>query len=157
MMGLGTQNAMPLPKARFAGIKPWASLKPLDFVRFGDLQIDKDRLVHVNLEGGVVGLALVIEIREDTNSRHYFNLMWAYSRKDIPNSSNWPDNSSYMLSTHVEAHKSNVIIDNATAEEIDKFCPTHIYSFAANRICRAHHQHSWMKPFVQLALEDLEA
>ncbi|KAH8750136.1 hypothetical protein F5882DRAFT_386544 [Hyaloscypha sp. PMI_1271] len=160
MMGLGTQNAMPLPKTGFAGVKPWGSLKPLDFVRFGDLQIDKDRLVHVNLEGGAVGLALVVEIREDTNNRHFFNLMWVYSRKDIPNGSSWPDTSSYMLSTHVEAHKSDVIIDNATAKEIDKFCgfcPTYIYSFATNRICKADRQYFWMKPFIQLALEDLEA
>ncbi|KAM3067149.1 hypothetical protein ACMFMG_011703 [Clarireedia jacksonii] len=49
MKGMGTKNALPTPKPGCTDIKPWDSLKQLDFVDFEGVKILKDAMVQVLL------------------------------------------------------------------------------------------------------------
>jgi hypothetical protein len=74
MKGMGTKNILPIPKPGYTDIKPWDSLKQLDFVDFEGVKVWNNKMVHVKLETEV-GRAFVMDIREDPKNHIYFKLI----------------------------------------------------------------------------------
>jgi hypothetical protein len=146
--GMGTKNILPIPKPGYMDIKPWNSLKRLDFVNFEGLKVWNNKIVYVKLETEV-GLVFVMDIREDPKNHIYFKLIWAYSKKDVPNG--WPDDSLYILSNYMEAHKSDVIMDCVTKEEVKQCCKTYFFSYKYQNI-RQVTSCTWMKKYINLVI-----
>jgi len=151
MEKIGTEVARPVPRK---GFRPWDSLHPRPYVLYEDLTIKMGNLVQVILEKGGIGRALVLEIKEATTDTHLYKLMWVYSRDEVRDNKSWPDDSSYMLSTHVEVHKSDVIKDN-DPESVGKVCTSHIYSVITGRICKPIGKYIWAMKVIN-SLSDCE-